>query len=161
MLQRTVQNLDVRALVGEIRPGSEWLGDRIADPRHRMVLIGLLGGLGLTLTLVGVFGMTSYAVARRTQEIGVRMALGAQPSGVVARMIADAAWPVGFGLAGGLGASYFATRLIESFLFETPPHDPGTFAAAAALVAAAALLAAWIPARRAARVDPVTALRAE
>jgi putative ABC transport system permease protein len=110
---------------------------------------------------VGIFSMTAYAVARRTREIGVRMAFGARPVQVVGVMIRDAMWPVAIGLGAGLAGTYYATRLITSFLFETPPHDPVTLATVVALLAAAACLAAWLPARRAAAVDPVAALRAE
>jgi ABC-type antimicrobial peptide transport system permease subunit len=136
-------------------------GATITTSRQRTVLLSLLGGLGLVLALVGIFGMTAYAVARRTREIGVRIALGARPDHVVRRMVADAAWPIAIGTVLGLGAATMATRVIESFLFETTPTDPVTFAAVAIVLATSGLVAAWVPARRAARVDPVAALRAE
>jgi ABC-type antimicrobial peptide transport system permease subunit len=126
-----------------------------------MVLLTLLGVFGLLLTLVGIFSMTAYAVARRTREIGVRVAFGARPAQVVWIMIRDAGFPVLSGLAAGLVGTYYATRLIRSFLFETTPHDPATFVAVVALLGLAASLAAWLPARRAASVDPISALRAE
>ena len=126
-----------------------------------MLLLTMLGAFGLLLTLVGIFSMTAYAVTRRTREIGVRMAFGAGPLQVVGVMIRDAVWPVAFGLAAGLAGTYYATRLITSFLFETAPHDLATLISVVALLAAAACTAAWLPARRAASVDPVTALRAE
>jgi predicted lysophospholipase L1 biosynthesis ABC-type transport system permease subunit len=116
-------------------------GDRVITPRRRTVLLGLLGGLGLLLALVGIFGMTAYAVARRTQEIGVRMAFGARPVQVVGTMIRDALWPVAIGIVVGLVGAAFATRVIVSFLFETRPIEPLTFAMVAApdrLVEAAA-----------------------
>jgi ABC-type antimicrobial peptide transport system permease subunit len=125
------------------------------------VLLGLLGGLGLVLAAVGVFGMTAYAVSRRTQEIGVRMAFGARPGVVVRQMLRDSAMPIAIGTIVGLGGAALATRLIASFLFQTDPIEPVTFAAVAALLMATGCLAAWIPARRAARVDPVLALRTE
>jgi ABC-type antimicrobial peptide transport system permease subunit len=126
-----------------------------------MQLLGLLGVVGLALALVGIFGTTAFAVGCRTREIGVRMALGARPDRVVRAMVADAAWPIGAGLAIGLAGGYFASQLVATFLFETSPRDALTFAAAAALLAGTSLAAAWIPASRAARVDPVVALRAE
>jgi len=150
-----------RVLVEKIRFGSEWLDDTVLTPKRRTVLLSLLGGLGLLLTLIGVFGMTAYAVARRTQEIGVRMAFGATARDVIRAMISDAAWPVAIGVIVGLVGSWFATRLIATFLFETTPTDAATFAAAAIALCVAALIAVWIPAKRATHVNPVTSLRAE
>jgi ABC-type antimicrobial peptide transport system permease subunit len=103
--------------------------------------------------------VTAYAVARRTREIGVRVAFGARPAQVIGVMVRDAAWPVGLGIVAGLAGTYYTARLVRSFLFQTAPHDPATLAAAVALLTAGALVAAWLPARRAASVDPVTALR--
>lgn len=160
-LRQTAQAMGTRVIVDRVRPGSEWFGERIVTPRKQTVLLGLLGGLGLLLTLVGVFGVTAYAVARRTHEIGVRMAFGAPPGDAVRTMIADAVWPVGIGILVGLGGATLTTRVIASFLFETPPTDLLTFAAVAITLGAAACFAAWIPARRAARVDPIVALRYE
>ena len=160
-LKQTAESVGPRVLVGRARPATEFLSQQVAEPRHRMLLLTLLGGFGFLLTLVGIFSMTAYAVARRTREIGVRMAFGARPLQVVGVMIRDAVWPVMFGLAAGLAGTYYATRIITSFLFETEPHDPVTLVAVVALLAGAAGLAAWLPARRAASVDPVAALRAE
>jgi ABC-type antimicrobial peptide transport system permease subunit len=137
------------------------VGQQIATPKHRMLLLTLLGLFGLLLTLVGIFSTTSYAVARRTREIGVRVAFGARPAQVVTVMIRDAIWPVVFGLGAGLASTYYTARMISSFLFQTPPDDPMTLAAAVISLGLAAIFAAWVPARRAATVDPVVALRAE
>jgi predicted permease len=148
-------------IVERIRHGREWFDDRVATPRQQAILLSLLGGLGLLLTLVGIFGTTAYAVARRTQEVGIRMALGARVGQMVGAIVLDAAWPVVLGLAIGLAGAAAVTRVIGSFLFETAPTDPLTFVTTAVALAATALMAAWIPARRAAHVDPVKALRAE
>jgi putative ABC transport system permease protein len=150
-----------RVLVGDIRLGSDILDAQIAQPRHRMILLTLLGGFGLLLTLVGIFGVTAYAVARRTREIGIRLALGASSGRVVRNVARDIVWPILIGLLAGLAGAQAATRVVASFLFETTPHDPMTFTIIVGLVGLAAGLAAWIPARRAAAVDPIVALRTE
>jgi predicted permease len=160
-LKQIAESVGPRVLVGRVRPAAELLSQPVARPRDRMLLLTMLGVFGLLLTLVGIISMTAYAVARRTREIGVRMAFGARPLQVVGVMIRDAVWPVAIGLVAGLSGTYYATRLITSFLFETAPHDPATLMAVVALLTSAAFLAAWLPARRAASVDPVAALRAE
>ena len=160
-LRRAAQGIGPRVLIERVRTGSEWLGERVTTPRRRTVLLGLLGGLGLVLAIVGVFGMTAYSVARRTQEIGVRMAFGARPGAMVWRMVRDSAIPIAIGTLIGLGGAALATRLIASFLFQTEPIEPVTFSIVAALLVVAGCVAAWIPARRAARIDPVLALRAD
>jgi predicted permease len=160
-LKRTAEAVGPRVLVGRARPAAAVLSQQVAEPRHRMLLLTLLGAFGLLFTLVGVFSMTSYAVARRTREIGMRVAFGARPRQVVGAMIRDAVWPVALGLVAGLAGTYYAARLIADFLFQTTPNDPMTLISVAALLGATACLAAWVPARRAASVDPVTALRAD
>jgi len=160
-LRRTAQSVGPRVLVERIRSGNDWFGDRVVTPRRQTVLLGLLGGLGLVLAFIGVFGMTAYAVARRTAEIGVRMAFGARPGQVVRMVVRDAAVPITIGILAGLGGAALSTRVIASFLFETRPIEPGTFAAVAVTLAAAGCVAALIPARRATRVDPAATLRAE
>ncbi len=160
-LRQAAHAIGPRVLVDRIRSGEDFVSESVTVPRQRMVLLGLLGAVGLVLTLVGIFSMTSYAVARRTREIGVRMAFGADHAAVVRAMVRDAIWPVAFGLAAGIAAAYFATRVIATFLYQTTPHDPAVLISALATLAVSALVAAWLPARRAARVDPVSALRAE
>ena len=120
----------------------------------------LLGGLGLVLTLVGVFGITAYAAARRTAEIGVRIAFGATRPQVVWMIVRDSVVPIVAGTLLGLGGAAGAARIIQTFLFETEPTDPLTFVAVALMLAGAGSLAALIPAFRAARVDPTQTLRA-
>jgi predicted permease len=160
-LRQAAQAVGPGALVEGVRPAQDWFGDRIVTPRRRTVLLGLLGGLGLALAVVGVFGMTAYAVARRTGEIGVRMAFGARPGQVVRVIVGDALMPIAIGTAAGLGTAALATRAIESFLFQTPPTDLATFIAVALILVGAGILAALAPALRATRVDPVQVLRAD
>lgn len=160
-LSQAARSVNPRILVGRFRPATAFVSEQIAQPRHRMLLLSLLGGFGFILTLVGIFSMTAYAVARRTREIGLRMAFGASAGDVVRAMVRDAAWPVVAGLCVGLLGAYYASRIVASFLFETTPHDPTTLASAVGLLGIAACLAAWIPARRAAFVNPVEALRVD
>jgi ABC-type antimicrobial peptide transport system permease subunit len=148
-------------LVERIRYGEELVGAAVGKPRRRAVLLGLVGGLGFALALVGVFGMTAYSVARRTSEIGVRMAFGARPGQVVMTMVRDAAWPIALGTIAGVGGAMLASQLIQSFLFATERNDPATLATVAAGLAIVGCLSALVPALRAAKVDPVASLRAE
>jgi predicted permease len=160
-LRQAAQSMGPRVLVEEIRTANDWFGESVITPRRRTVLLGLLGGLGLILALVGVFGMTAYAVTRRTGEIGVRMAFGARPGQVVRTIVADAAAPIAAGTLLGIAGASLASRLIESFLFETAPEDPLTLAVVAVTLAATGCIAALVPALRAARVDPAQCLRAD
>ncbi len=160
-LKRVAESVGPRTLVGRVTPAAAVVSQQIAKPRHRMLLLTMLGTFGLLLTLVGIFSMTAYAVARRTREIGVRVAFGARPRQVVGVMIRDVAWPVIIGLMAGLACTFYVTRVIRGFLFQTTPYDPTTLVLVVMLLAAAACFAAWLPARRAASVDPIAALRAE
>ncbi len=160
-LRQVAQSVGPPVVIDRIRTGAEYVGDSVVVPRRRMQLLGLLGVVGLMLTLIGVFSVTAYTVARRTREIGIRMALGAHAKTVVRAFVGDAVWPVGIGLLVGIGVAYLASRAVASLLYATAPHDPVAYAAAAVTLAAAAVLAAWLPARRAARIDPVSALRME
>jgi ABC-type antimicrobial peptide transport system permease subunit len=160
-LRAAAEAVNPSVFVGKVTGASATIDDRVASRRHRMLLLGLLGALGLALALVGILTMTAYSVAQRTQEVGVRMAFGAQPDTIVFEIVKDTAWPIVAGLAVGLGAAFYATRVLEKFLYQTTPRDTLTFIATAIVMAATACAAAWLPARRAARVDPVTALRAD
>jgi ABC-type antimicrobial peptide transport system permease subunit len=159
-LRETVYSIGPRVLLERVRMANDWFGDAVITPRRQTVLLGLLGGLGLTLALVGVFGMTAYAVTRRTAEIGVRMAFGARPGQVVRTIVRDAAVPIAAGTVIGIAGAALASRLIESFLFQTAPADPLTLALVAVTLATTGCLSALVPALRAARVDPASTLRA-
>lgn len=120
---------------------------------------GALGLLGLVLALVGLYGVVSYAASQRTQEIGVRMALGAQPRDILTLVVGQGVWLVGVGLAVGLLAAFGVGRLLRSMLFGISPADPVTFIAVPLALGAMALAASYIPAFRATKVDPIQALR--
>ncbi len=160
-LREAAQAIGPPILVERIGTANDRFGEGVVTPRRRTVLLALLGALGLTLSLVGVFGMTGYAVSRRTAEIGIRMAFGAQPGQVVRTILRDAMIPIAIGTVVGLGAATLAARLIESFLFKTAPTDVLSYVAVALTLIATGCVAALIPARRAARVDPVETLRAQ
>ena len=160
-LEQAAESVSPRVLVGAATPADSIVREQVASPRHRMLLLTMFSVLGLLLTVVGISSVTAYAVSRRTREIGVRMAFGARPAQVIGIVVRDTVWPAALGIVAGLAGTYYATQTISAFLFEITPHDPATFIAAAVVLAAAAALAAWVPARRAALVDPVTALRAD
>jgi putative ABC transport system permease protein len=137
------------------------VGASLAEQRFNASLMGVFAALALLLTAIGVYGVVSYSVRQRTREIGVRMALGAQRSEVVRLVTRQGMVPVGAGLAVGLVASAGLARLLRGMVWGVSTTDPRTFLAVALLLALVGLLAALLPARRAARVDPVIALRAE
>ena len=161
---------DVKAAVFAVLPDvplrnvgtmEELIARRVAQRKVTMLLLGLFGLLGLVIAAVGVYGVMAYLVAQRTREIGVRMALGATRSHVVGMVLLNAAALVASGLAiGGIGAWYLSAAS-AAFLFRLEPTDPRAFVAAIVSLSLAALVASAIPARRAASVDPIVALRAE
>jgi len=137
------------------------ISDSLGDERLRSVLLTVFAGIGFALALVGVYGVISYSVARRIQEIGIRMALGASPRDVLRMVIGQGLLPVAVGVAIGAAASFGLTRLVASQLYGVKPTDPATFLGATVLILLVAVLACCLPARRAMRVDPIVALRYE
>ena len=144
-----------------IRTMEELVAQGISRRKISMMLLGLFGVLGLAIASVGVYGVLAHMVTQRTREIGVRMALGATRSDVVGLVLGNAAAMVAAGLAIGVGAAWYLSAASKAFLYQLEPTDPRAFAAAVAVLLAAALAASVVPARRAARVDPIVALRAE
>jgi ABC-type antimicrobial peptide transport system permease subunit len=124
-------------------------------------LLSGFGLLALLLAALGIYGVLAYAISRRTREIGVRMALGAQIKDVLTLVMRQGIGLLAMGIVLGLLGAFAATRLLRSFLFEVQPLDPLTFGVVVVLLASVALLACWLPARRAAKVDPMEALRYE
>jgi putative ABC transport system permease protein len=137
------------------------MGGWLADRRFLLLLVGLFAAVALALAAVGIYGVVAFSVTRRTQEIGIRMALGAQRSDVLRLIVGEGARLAVSGVAIGIAASVAITRLLSSLLFGVSPTDPMTFAGVAVLLSLVALLASYIPARRAMRLDPNTALRHE
>jgi len=132
-----------------------------SQPRFGFLLMGIFAGVGLILVTIGVYSVIAYATARRTHEIGIRMALGAQPRNILGLIVGQGARMAIAGVTLGLAASFAVTRLLSSMLFEVKPSDPLVFAGVSALLLAITLLACYIPARRAMRVDPMVALHYE
>jgi predicted permease len=133
----------------------------MASPRLTTLLLGIFAGLALVIAATGVSGVIAYAVSQRTQEIGIRMALGARRAQVIAMVLRQGLGIVALGLAAGIAAALAAGRFLEGFLFETSPADPLTFLAVLLVLVAAALVASFVPARRAVSIDPTRALRSE
>ena len=145
----------------DVRPMSELVSASLAQRRFALMLMLVFAAVALLLAAVGIYGVMSYTVAQRTQEIGIRVALGATPGSVLSMVVRDGMRLVGLGLAVGLVASLLLTRLVSSMLYGVSATDVPTFIAIAAVLAAVALVAIVIPARRATRVDPMLALRAD
>jgi putative ABC transport system permease protein len=139
----------------------EYLASSVATPRFSTTLLSIFAGVALVLTLVGLYGVMSYSVAQRTNEIGIRLALGAQTRDVLVMIVKQGSKLILLGLVIGLAGAYALTRLISSLLFGVTTKDPLTFGAAAMLLALVAFLACYIPAWRATKVDPMDALRYE
>jgi len=137
------------------------VSDSMAGRRFAMVLLGAFAAFALVLALTGLYSVMSYTVAQRTHEMGVRMALGAQPRRLQAMIVGQGMRLLGLGLALGIALSLAVTGLMASILYGVRATDPLTFIAVAVLLGATAFVASFIPARRAARVDPLTALRSE
>jgi len=141
------------------RPLAEQVEASLAQERIVAMLSGFFGVLAMLLAAIGLYGVASYAVSRRRTEIGLRMALGADASRVVGLILGRVGVLVVLGLAAGTVASAWASTFVGALLFGVEPRDPATLAAAAATLGVVAALAAWLPARRAARIDPALALR--
>jgi ABC-type antimicrobial peptide transport system permease subunit len=133
----------------------------VAQRRFNMLLLALFGLLGLTIASVGIYGVIAYTVSQRTQEIGIRMALGALPSTILKSVLGGALLYLIAGLALGLMGAWGLAGLVRGFLFEIQPHDPRVYAGVLLVLAITGLAAAFVPARRASRVDPLIALRME
>jgi ABC-type antimicrobial peptide transport system permease subunit len=160
-VRRTLADIDPNLTVLDVMSLSEQLARNFNQDRLIARLTELFGLLALILACVGLYGVTAYSVVRRTSEIGIRMALGADRSNVVGLMLRGALVQLGLGLAVGIPVALACARLLSSQLFGVKSHDPVILGLAAAVLAASALLAGFVPARRAASIDPMQALRTE
>ncbi|MFL6278205.1 MAG: ABC transporter permease [Blastocatellia bacterium] len=156
-----IAGLNPRLPVANVKTMDTIIAESVAANRFNMSLFGLFAAIAMALTVVGVFGVMNYAVTQRTQEIGIRMALGAQPGQVRALILKQGLMLSGLGLAIGLGGALLATQMLSSLLFSVSATDPVVLAGVAVVLAAVALLTCYIPARRATKVDPIIALKHE
>jgi putative ABC transport system permease protein len=144
-----------------VRVFEEYLSRALARPRFNAMLLSIFAGTALVLTAIGIYGVMAYSVSQRTSEIGIRIALGAGKKSIFRLIVGQAMTIVAISVAFGVVAALAATRLLNSLLFGVGASDPVTFLGVVLLVSSVAFIAAWLPARRATRVDPIIALRAE
>jgi len=160
-VRRVVQQMDPTQPPYGITTMEDALSESIAPRRFNLLLLGTFAVSAVILALIGIYGVMSYAVTQRTQEIGLRMALGAHRTEIVGMVVRQGMLVAVTGIVAGAAAALALTRLMATLLFDVKPNDPMTFAAVAAVLTLTALGACWIPAFKAARVDPVVALRYE
>jgi predicted permease len=160
-IRSTLHSIDPNLAAGDIQTMGDLESEASAPRRFQTSLLTVFAAIALFLALVGLYGLMAYSVSRRTREVGIRMALGAQRTDVMLLVLKKAALLLALGLISGLVASWFATRVIQAFLFGIGRHDPITILSVCALLAVSGLIATIIPARRAASIDPMQALRAE
>jgi putative ABC transport system permease protein len=158
-VKSAIHSVDADVPIAKIKIMDDVIDSSVARPRLIAALLGLFGAIALTLAVIGIYGVVSYAVAQSGQEIGIRMALGAKPSDVLRMIIGRGARLALTGVAIGVIGSFVVTRALGDLLFSVGPTDPLTFGVVAALLTGVAILASYIPARRAMKVDPVTALK--
>jgi predicted permease len=160
-IRRTLAELDRNVPLVDVMTQNEQINRSVRQERTFARLVSGFALLAVVLACLGIYGTLAYSVARRTSEIGLRMALGARPWNIIRLVLRESLIPVLMGAALGLAGAVASTRLIESMLFGLTPHDPPTFLAATLALVGSALVAAWLPSRRAARIDPMSALRCE
>jgi putative ABC transport system permease protein len=160
-VRQQVRDLDPNQPLYDCKSLEQCMAESAVGRRATCWLLGIFAGIALALAGVGIYGLISYSVAQRTHEIGVRMALGAERGQVARQVVGGSFKLVMIGVAAGLAAAVGLTGLLTSLLYEVRPLDPTTFTAAFGVLLGVALLASYLPARRAARVDPLVALRCE
>jgi predicted permease len=160
-IRQEIRQMDKDLAVYDVKTMQQAVDASLAPVRFSLTLIGLFAALALVLAALGLYGVVSYSVRQRTQELGVRLALGARAGQIVALVLGQGLRLVLFGLAAGLAAAFALTRALDQWLYQVSSTDPAVYAGLSLLLAAVALLASYVPARRACRVDPLVALRHE
>jgi putative ABC transport system permease protein len=157
-IRRVIRSVDSAVPVDEIQSLDANRRRAVSAPRFRVVMLGTFGAIAVALAALGLYGMVAFTVSQRSREIAIRVALGARPQVIVQLFFRDGAALAVAGTAAGLAIAWGAAGLMRALLFETPARDPRAFLPAAALLIGVAVLASYLPARRATRVDPMTAL---
>jgi putative ABC transport system permease protein len=160
-LRGVIRSVDKNEPISSLSTMEQLISQSVTEPRFRTLLLGIFAGLAFLLAVVGIYGIVSYSVSQRTHEIGIRMALGAERDDVLGLVVGQGMALTLIGIAVGLLAAFGLTRLLSSFLYGVRPTDPVTFVVVSAVFIAVALIASYIPARRATKVDPIVALRYE
>jgi putative ABC transport system permease protein len=160
-LRDAVRSVDAELAMANVRTLQAIVDRAAAQMTFTMVLLAIAASVALILGVIGIYGVTSYIVSQRTSEIGVRLALGAEPGGITEQIVKQGGLVALIGIAIGLGAAFAGSRLIASVLYGVSPRDPVIFSGMAMLLMVVALVACWIPARRAAQLSPTIALRAD
>jgi putative ABC transport system permease protein len=161
MIEQLVRSIDPQQRVMRLRTMDEIVAETMSDSRFDAWLYGVFAALALMLTMIGVYGLVAFFVAQRTNEIGIRLALGASRGGVLAMVLKQGAGLIVAGLAVGLAGAVFVTRSFEKLLYGVKANDPRAFVAVALVLLIVGAIASLIPARRASKVDPMIALRYE
>ena len=160
-VEAAIHRVDPDQAVSDVATMDQVFSDSVARPKFQLVLLVVFAGIAVLLATIGVYGVVSYSVSQRTQEIGIRVALGARSGDVSRLVLREGLLLGGLGVAVGLAAAFATTRVLGSLLFDVTPTDPVTLASVAFLLLAVALAATLWPARRATKVDPMMALRYE
>ncbi len=160
-VRRELERVDPMAAVFNVRPMNDFLSDTVAERRLNLLLLLVFAAVSLATAAAGIFGVTAYTVTQRTHEIGIRMALGARPSDVLRLVVGQGSRLIVCGVGLGLAAAFFVTRLMAGLFYGVSASDPATFTSVGLSLCAVAILACYVPASRATRVDPLTVLRGE
>jgi ABC-type antimicrobial peptide transport system permease subunit len=160
-VKQAVREVNASAAIRDVRTMDEVVSESLARQRFSMTLIGTFAVVALVLAMVGLYGVLALIVGQRRREIGVRLALGASPGTVVGMLLGEGVRVAALGVVVGLASAYALTRVLQSLLYGISSTDPMTFAGAALFVGVVAVAATWLPARKAARVDPRSALAAD
>ena len=160
-LRQKASEINRHAIVHNIATAQDQIDRSLLRERLVATISGLFGILAVLLATIGLYGVLSYGIARRTREFGIRIAIGAEGTSILRMVLGEAGWLLGSGIVAGLIAAWWLGRIVRSLLYGVQPGDLASLGIAIVVLAAAGTLAAWIPARRASRIDPIQALRYE